>query len=302
MLAKLLDGVPWRPMRVALLLRANSGLYETLGAGPVQFRFFDTTQSFHRAAAALAGFDPTILVAPAHVLGALAREREAGRLTISPRRVISVAEVLDPLDRRRIEAVFGVRVEQIYQATEGFLGATCPQGVIHLNEEYLIVEREWVDAARTRFVPVITDLYRSSQPVIRYRLNDVLVPRSEPCLCGRPTLALERIEGREDDVLWLSPVSGTNPVPVFADVISRVFVRSLPGLEDYSLEETDAGCWRAGVAPQPDSQTAARLLAAIQAAVAALGAKAPQVVVVEAQRTNAAKLRRIRGKRSSCPR
>ncbi len=88
-----------------------------------------------------------------------------------------MAEVLDPLDRQRIEAAFAVRVEQIYQATEGFLGATCEHGVIHLNEEFLIVEREWVDEARTRFVPVITDLYRSSQPIIRYRLNDVLVPR-----------------------------------------------------------------------------------------------------------------------------
>ncbi len=187
--------------------------------------------------------------------------------------MISVAEVLDPLDRRRIEAAFAVRVEQIYQATEGFLGRTCDHGVIHLNEEYLIVEREWLDEARTRFVPVITDLYRSSQPIIRYRLNDVLVPRPDGCSCGRPTLALDRIEGREDDVLWLRPVRGTSPVPVFGDVISRVFVRSLPGLEDYSLEETGPGCWRAGAAPRPDRQGAEKLLAAIQAAVAALGAR-----------------------------
>ncbi len=302
MLAKLLDGMPRRRLRIALMLRANSGLYETLGAGPIQFRFFDMARSFPRAAAALAEFDPTILVAPPHVLSALAREREAGRLAIDPRRVISVAEVLDPLDRKRIEAAFAVRVEQIYQATEGFLGATCPHGLIHLNEEFLIVEREWVDAARTRFVPVITDLYRTSQPIVRYRLNDVLVPRREPCPCGRPTLALDRIEGREDDVLWLPAVHGAHPVPVFSDVISRVFVRSLPGLEDYSLEETGPGRWRAGVVPRPDREAAERLLAAIHAAVAALGAQAPQVVVGDAFQPNAAKLRRIRGMRSSCRR
>ncbi len=216
--------------------------------------------------------------------------------------MISVAEVLDPLDRKRIEATFAVRVEQIYQATEGFLGATCTHGSIHLNEEFLIVEREWVDAARTRFVPVITDLYRSSQPIVRYRLNDVLVPRREPCPCGRPTLALDRIEGREDDVLWLPPVQGTSPVPVFSDVISRVFVRTLPGLQDYSLEETEPGRWKAGVVPLPDRQGAERLLAAIHAAVAALGAKAPQVVVVDAHQPQAAKLRRIRGMSPACRR
>ena len=36
------------------------------------------------------------------------------------------AEVLEPDDERRIAAVFGVPVQQVYQCTEGFLGASCP--------------------------------------------------------------------------------------------------------------------------------------------------------------------------------
>jgi putative adenylate-forming enzyme len=284
------------------MLRANSGLYETLGAGPLQFQFFDLTRDFSDVIRDVGSFDPTLLVAPAHVLSALARAREEGRHQLRPQRVISVAEVLDPLDQQWIERAFGVPVEQIYQATEGFLGATCRHGTLHLNEEYLIVEPEWVDASRTRFVPLITDLYRTSQPVIRYRLNDVLVPRAEPCPCGSPALALNRIEGREDDVLWLPPLHGTSPVPVFSDVISRVFVRTLPGLEDYSLEEIETGDWRAGVRPLPDRQSAERLLAAIQATVAGLGARAPQVEIGEARRTGAAKLRRVRSARFACQR
>jgi len=302
LLAKLLHEWPWGGMRVALMLRANSGLYETLGAGPLRFQFFDLTRDFSDVIRDVTSFDPTLLVAPAHVLSALARAREEGRHRLQPRRIISVAEVLDPLDRQLIERAFGVQVEQVYQATEGFLGTTCRHGTLHLNEEYLIVEPEWVDASRTRFVPLITDLYRTSQPVIRYRLNDVLVPRAEPCPCGSPTLALNRIEGREDDVLWLQPLRGTSPVPVFSDVISRVFVRTLPGLEDYSLEELETGDWRAGVLPLPDRQGADRLLAAIQATVAGLGARAPQVEIGEARRTGAAKLRRVRSARFACQR
>jgi len=300
LLAKLLHERPWRPMRVALMLRANSGLYETLGAGPLRFQFFDLTRDFRDALRNVARFDPTLLVAPAHVLSAVARAQEEGTLQIQPQRIISVAEVLDPLDQQRIERAFGVTVEQIYQATEGFLGVTCRNGTLHLNEEHLIVEPEWVDASRTRFVPLITDLYRTSQPVIRYRLNDVLVPRAQPCPCGNPTLALHRIEGREDDVLWLPPVRGTNPVPVFSDVISRVFVRTLPGLEDYSLEELETGNWHAGVRPLPDRQTADRLLAALQATIAALGAIAPLVEIGEARQSGGAKLRRIRSARFAC--
>lgn len=50
---------------------------------------------------------------------------------------------------------------------------------------------------------MVTDLERKAQPIIRYRLNDILVERKEPCGCGSPFLALEKIEGREDDVFFL---------------------------------------------------------------------------------------------------
>src|SRR5690606_2214673 len=171
------------------------------------------TRPFKEIARDLAAFAPTVLAAPPHVLVATIRCLRELHSPLRAERVISVAEVLDPIDRRAIEEHFGVRVEQIYQATEGFLGATCAHGVLHLNEDYVLFEREWLDAARTRFVPVITDLYRESQPVIRYRLNDVLVPAAAPCACGSPLLAIDRIEGREDDVLWLPAADGPGAVP-----------------------------------------------------------------------------------------
>ncbi len=45
---------------------------------------------------------------------------------------------------------------------------------MHLNEPYLLIEREWLDREQTRFTPIVTDLWRRAQPVVRYRLNDVL--------------------------------------------------------------------------------------------------------------------------------
>jgi putative adenylate-forming enzyme len=171
---------------------------------------------------------------------------------------------------------------------------------LHLNEEYVLFERDWLDAAQTRFVPRITDLYRTSQPVIRYRLNDVLVPRSAPCSCGSPLLALDRIEGREDDVLWLPAANGSSAVPVFGDLIARVFVRTLPGIEDYSLDEVERGRWRMGLAPRPDGASARRLQDAIGAMAAGLGAAPPELEIGEPRAANAFKHRRIRGARSVC--
>jgi putative adenylate-forming enzyme len=294
MLAKVLGAELWRPQRVALLLRANSRLYESVGLGPIRFRYFDLTCGLDAARRDLERFAPTVLVAPAHVLALLARDKSAGTLALAPRRAISVAEVLDPLDRARIERAFGLCVEQIYQATEGFLAATCRHGSLHLNEEHLIVEREWLDAQRTRFVPVITDLFRSTQPIVRYRLNDVLVPRREPCECGAAALALERVEGREDDLLWLAPLHGTRPVPVFADVLARAVVRTLPALDDYSIEELERGRWRVGLAPPASAPDGDRLRGALAAAAAGLGAAAPLIELGVPAVPAGHKLRRIR--------
>lgn len=300
MLAKLLPRLEWKPLRVALLLRANNALYETVSAGSVRFRFFDLTRPFGELMRTLEQFDASILVAPAHVLSTAARVIREERLSVRPRRVISVAEVLDAHDQKTIEQAFGVRVEQIYQATEGFLGCTCAHGTVHLNEDYLLFEPEWLDAERTRFVPLITDLYRSTQPVIRYRLNDVLVPRSSACPCGSPLMALDRIEGREDDVLWLPAARGTRSVPVFGDVIARVFTRTLPEIQDYSLDEIGRGRWRMGVSPALDAATVRRLQEAIRHMSEGLGASPPELEIGAARIPNAFKFRRIRGERSAC--
>ena len=92
-------------------------------------------------------------------------------------------------------------------------------GTVHLNEDLLVIEREVIDAASGRFVPIVTDLWRTSQAVIRYRMGDVLVPRRGPCPCGSVLAGVERIEGREDDVLTLPEARGESLLPVFADAV-----------------------------------------------------------------------------------
>lgn len=90
------------------------------------------------------------------MLRLLAVAKQEGSLDIRPGKVISVAEVLDPIDEEVIREAFGGPVHQIYQCTEGFLAATCSHGTLHVNEDILVMEKEYLDEENP-FHPIITD-------------------------------------------------------------------------------------------------------------------------------------------------
>jgi putative adenylate-forming enzyme len=261
MLAKVLPRGLMAGERVALLLRANNQLYQTVQNPWLAFRFFDLFAPFDALLAQLAAYRPSIVVAPAQVLRALALAEQAGHITLPGLRVISAAEVLEPQDRALLHSRFAA-VGEVYQATEGFLAATCEHGTLHLNEEFVHVEPQWLDD--TRFVPLITDFTRRTQPIVRYRLDDILVARHEPCACGRVTRALAAIEGRCDDLLRLPAVQG-GTVPVFADVLARALAQCLPLQADYRLVQTGPAALALHVAEPIVAQRAHTHLQAVMA-------------------------------------
>jgi putative adenylate-forming enzyme len=241
LLAQLLFGRA--PLKVAFLMRANSNLYATLASRRIDFRFYDLLGGLDQHLPALRDHAPDILVAPARILGKLAALARDGQLALAPRKVIAVAEVLEPDDRLCIEQAFGGPVHQLYQCTEGFLAYTCAHGTLHLNEEFVHIEPEWLDAQRTRFVPIVTDFTRSTQHFIRYRLNDVLRVRATACPCGAATLALDAIEGRCDDILWLpaaGAAAGAAHAALYPDMIRHAIAIAPQALPDYRIEQHGA--------------------------------------------------------------
>lgn len=234
--------------RIALFLRADNSLYESVASRAISFEYFDIYRELESQVVRLAAYRPTVLVAPPSVLVQIAAVGRRLGLDIAPERVISVAEVLDELDRARIAEAFGVAVvHQIYQCTEGFLGHTCELGSMHLNEDTVLVEREWLDDGR--FVPIVTDLVRRAQPIVRYRMGDVLVAGG-PCGCGSALAVVERIEGREDDALVGRRTDGSE-VTVFGDQIVRAML-FVDGLEDFRVCQTGADEVVVRVAPLTD--------------------------------------------------
>ena len=232
MLAKTLGGKIWQRQKVALFLRANSNLYESLGTGRhIKFNYFDITQGIDLHISSLNKLQPTILTGPASILKHLAETQKNGTLQIQPAQILSGAEVLDPQDQSFIEDVFQIPVRQIYQCTEGFLGMTSFSGQLLLNEDYVLIEKEYIDATKKRFVPIITDFTRTTQPIVRYRLDDVLV--EDPSNTS-PFTALKAIDGRCDDVFYFRALSGED-IPIYADILRQTLVVSGVPYQDYQL-------------------------------------------------------------------
>jgi putative adenylate-forming enzyme len=236
-------GFQLRRRKVAFFLRANSKLYESARSQLLQFQFFDILRPMEQLLVELGEFQPQVIVAQPSVLREIAKAVEAGRFSLSMEKVVSVAEVLDPQDRQYFERIFGLQIQEVYQCTEGFLAASCEQGRLHFNEDFIIIEKKTVDDTGHRFHPIITDLYRRSQPIVRYELNDVIVSR-ESCECGSDKLAIEMIEGRADDVLTLPGKSGI--VRVFPDFVRRTIISASDAISFYHLNQVgkqDLNCY-----------------------------------------------------------
>lgn len=240
---------PWRPpLRIAFCLRANSTLYESVGSRRLAFRFVDLVAPFDEVLTEVAAARPDVLVAPSSVLAELARAAGRGELAIEPRLVIAVAEVLDDADADLVERTWGVRPRRVYQATEGLLALDCAHGRLHLNEQGVVFEPEWLDAEHRRFTPIVTDLERRTQLVVRYRLDDVLRLPADgaPCRCGDPSRWIEAVEGRADEVVKAVGAGG-GAVRIFPDTIRRAMaladaadwaIRWSPGRFDVAVRRT----------------------------------------------------------------
>ena len=223
--------------KIAFFMRANSNLYQSVGSKNIRFEFYDIYADMDKNIEKLEKNGADILVAQPSALLMIAAALDEKKIDIHPETVISIAEVLEKEDEERIKKSFGTDViHQVYQCTEGCLATTCKYGTLHLNEDIVFIEKEYID--KNRFIPIITDFERTSQPIIRYRLNDVLVEKKEKCRCGSACTALEKIEGREDDVFIFH--GEEKEIKIFPDFIRRCILFS-GNISDYRIVQQADG-------------------------------------------------------------
>jgi phenylacetate-coenzyme A ligase PaaK-like adenylate-forming protein len=107
-------------------------------------------------------------------LAILAEKQREGRLRIAPQQLRTSGEPLRDADRERIERAFGAPLFNTYVCTEHLVMglSRAEYGGMYLFEDDLIFE---LAADHT----LVTNLFNHTLPLIRYRMNDVLVAQED---------------------------------------------------------------------------------------------------------------------------
>ena len=227
------SGVPrdLRQPRVLFALRTNNPAFTAVRGLGVALWYVDYFVPIPDLVELINRERLNVLAGPPSLLILLAEERRL--ITSRLKAVVSYAEELDEPTRRRLGEVFGAPVVEIYQGAEGMLGFTCPQGYLHLAEDTTLVELapsgdELGNARRA----IITDLYRRTQPFLRYELNDLLEIGGRDCKCGSSFRRITRIHGRADSIFLLPGVSGGR-VRLMPDYVRRSINQASPDVLEY---------------------------------------------------------------------
>jgi phenylacetate-coenzyme A ligase PaaK-like adenylate-forming protein len=226
-------------------------------------------------------FRPDVLLAYANVLEILGREALAGRLRLgeqdmSPKRqrgglrqVINMSEPLSEGAKQLLREAFGLRVTDNYATGECMaLSIGCPHGHgMHLQADWAVLE---VVDRENRPVPpgrpgdkvLVTNLYNTLQPFLRYEIADVVTMSPDPCPCGSPLPLIRRVEGRTDEVVWVRDGGGLRPVHpyVFIDVLDEY-----PPLGWYQVVQTERNRFLLRAVPAPQRQLSAEELRGVLA-------------------------------------
>jgi len=216
--------------RIALLLRADSPLYQTANKGRIQFHYADITQPAKQWIASLISFNPTIIIGSAQAIHLCAQHHQG----LTPNTIISAAEVLTDEDSAFISQAFNQPVKQVYQCTEGFLACSDTNNVMRWNEDTVYIEHHWLNEEKTHFSPIITDFRRRTQPIIRYLLDDIIEVGNEEGLYE----SIKSISGRCGDRLHLTYENKT--VSVLPDLIYRTVSYISEQLIDYKITQVAA--------------------------------------------------------------
>jgi phenylacetate-coenzyme A ligase PaaK-like adenylate-forming protein len=194
----------------------------------------------------LAEFRPTHLTAYASMLHEIAREIEAGRLSLKPEleQVVNISERLMPQAREHYKQVFGAPVLDNYSMGEClFLTNGCPtSGGMHVNADWAILEvvdekNQPVPAGKKGAKVLVTNLANYVQPIIRYEIGDIVTMATNPCECGSKMPLIDHVQGRDSEVFYVQTDKGLRPLQ--PTIIELALGRMLDLREYQLIQEQD---------------------------------------------------------------
>ena len=176
-------------------------------------RGFDVLAEVDATVAAIDRFQPDIVVGYPTALHALADAQRAGRMNIRPQFLQCSGEVVFPEHRQAIEQAFERPLLNVYSSSEHLILGMSPGG----GADMMLYEDNFI------FEPgedhtLVTNLYNYTLPLIRYRMNDRLIPAEKPADDPLPYRRVKEIVGRSEggDLVFRTPDGGEQRITSFA--------------------------------------------------------------------------------------
>ncbi len=218
-------------------------------------RTLDVSMPMSRIIAELNEYQPHTLSGYAAVLRVLAEAQELGQLQISPLQISTGGEMLTAENKEYIEGVFGVPIVNAYASSEHlFMGLTLPGcDGMYLLEDDLIFELQEDHIC-------VTNLFNHTMPLIRYRMNDLLVPDRNGSLI--PFTRVKEVVGRYDNALMFTNEHGEDDF-IHPIIIVEFYVRGLNSMQIVLLDKTSF-VFRARLEPRLIGEERFRTLAQIR--------------------------------------
>jgi phenylacetate-CoA ligase len=200
-------------------------------------RTYDVGRPMPEIIAELNKFQPHTLSGYAAVLKVLAEAQERGDLRIKPTQIGNGGEPLLPEVKAYITRAFGTHVHNGYASSEHLHMAITLPGTdgMHLLEDDLIFELHDDHTC-------VTNLFNDTMPLIRYRMDDVLVPdTANPS--PYPFTKVKAVVGRYEDALVFTNNEGREDF-IHPIVIVELIISGLSGWQ-IVLESKSAFRFRA---------------------------------------------------------
>jgi phenylacetate-CoA ligase len=158
-----------------------------------------------------------------------------------PKLVVYGADSMSQVDRMFIEEELGIPVWSSYQATEALhIAFQCElrQG-FHINLDEVAVRV--MDRQGRSVGPggtgelVLSNLTNRATVLLNLRLGDIVTLGKTRCACGRTLPTIDRIEGREDDLILMPDGSAVHPLAALEGL------QKVPGVSQVQLVQEELG-------------------------------------------------------------
>lgn len=188
----------------------------------------DINSPIDRVVENLDSFRPHAVAGYATALAMLAEKKKAGLLKINPLVILSSGEPLGSTERCLIESAFEAELINAYISTEhAFMGISRRgSGGMYLLENDLIFEFHEDHTC-------VTNLFNYTMPLIRYRMEDILVPVEDGSK-KYPLTKVREIVGRSEFIPRFVSSRGREDF-ISPHIINEIFVK---GVKRFQMEVT----------------------------------------------------------------